>query len=721
MKIPSGEGFGNVIAEPAPRQQAPGPDAYGAGIGRALQGIGLDGMRQQREEEQRAVRAKAANSSLDHEIAVKTREQQFREGLRTGEIDFREAAGKWQTELTDVTPPKDNAVPPDVAADLDRAVKRTGFEATQRVSGAIEAATRGDYQRQFGEALDKFGKLAGLPNADITDINTRGGEMLTALGTQSGLTADRVAEVVQNFKDRNWTNDATQRAMVARSDMEGLRKLERDLTAGDGFYAGKLDTDKRNAVLNTVLSHRQQLENRMQHLADKREAAADRALTKASTQIEAGVPLSADAWLGLRQQVQGTSAAGSFNDLVAAERETQKMLRLPIEQQEQYVQQRESQLMQQGGTMADLANVKRVKATVEANKKSLEGEPLVAAQRLFGRATQPIQFENLLQPGGPASAAAIFDDRASTLQAMRRQFGDRVALKPLLPQESQLLIKALDNAGPIESANVFGAMRAAINDDEVYAAAMRQIAPDSPVKAHAGMLAALGKNVTTESNIIASDVVTNTRKISQTMLAGEQILNRSRADKSSEGKAQSLFVPGRQDFADSFVSRAGDLYRGRPAAQEADLQAAFAYYVGKAAQTGRLARDSKDIDSSLVKESISATLGDVVNVNGHGSVKAPIGMPSDRFTNQGRETFSEMVRTEGLPASTADHYSDYGLLNYRRDGQYVLTLGGLPVVSPKTGRPLVMDLAPPSIITGSRYRSAVDLIPREPALVKGPQ
>ena len=61
-----------------------------------------------------------------------------------------------------------------------------------------------------------------------------------------------------------------------------------------------------------------------------------------------------------------------------------------------------------------------------------------------------------------------------------------------------------------------------------------------------------------------------------------------------------------------------------------------------------------------------------------------------------------------------DQYDHYGAVNYRRDGQYVLTLGGVPVIDPKTRAPMVLDLAPPSIITGSKYRNAGDLIPRGP-------
>lgn len=503
--------------------------------------------------------------------------------------------------------------------------------------------------------------------------------------------------------------------MVERNPQAALDLLNKRIgvgkpgeETGDAFIDG-LDAQTLVTLQNRAQSHVLQAENRAKLEADKREREADRAISAATRQIEAGVPLSVDAWDTLRAKVSGTGRAGEFNALVIQERETQQVLRLPLSQQDQYVQQREAKLMQEGGTMVDRANLSRIKTAIETNRKEIEQAPLVAAQRLYGRTVQPLDLADLINPGGTQRAAAAFADRMVTLQAMGRQFGAQVGEKPLLPQERQALSALLDKASPSEALQLFGALRGAIDDDDTYQAAMQQIAPDSPVRARAGVLAAAGKSITLEENLIADDVRVPSARVASTVLSGERILNATKRQRAEDGKGSSLFVPSREAFAAAFADKVKNLYRGRPGAQDADLQTAFAYYVGKAAELGQAA-DGSNIDGKLASESVTATLGALVDFNGRGTVKAPLGMTADQFKSRMSERFAELVKEEKLPASVLGFYSHYGAANYRRDGTYVLTLGDAPVVNPKTGQPVVIDLAPVPL-SGSPYRSAADLIP----------
>ncbi|RZL06813.1 MAG: hypothetical protein EOP40_16975 [Rubrivivax sp.] len=491
--------------------------------------------------------------------------------------------------------------------------------------------------------------------------------------------------------------------------MAALDAFAHRLESGD--LVGVLDPDKRTVLIKEAESYKWQLQQSSQHDADKREKTAERAVSAAVRQIESAVPLSIDAWDDLRAKVQGTPFAADFNALVTQEREAQKVLRLPAGEQEQYVQQREAALAQKGGTMVDRANLQRIRTAIDTNRKELEQAPLLAAQRLYGKQMEPLNLGDLLQAGGTHRAAEIFADRSVTLQAMAKQYGPSVRQRPLLPQEQSALVSMVEAAGPSQATQLFGALRAAIDDDDTYRAAMQQIAPDSPVKARAGLLAAAGKSITLQDNLIAGDVRVPSGKVAQTMLAGEALINRSKRQKSEDGQARTLFAPPREQFAEAFSAVVGNLYRGRPAAQEGDLQAAYAYYTGKAAETGQLADGG--IDSKLAKEAATATLGDLVDFNGRGTVKAPLGMTADQFKTRMSERFAELVTTEKLPASVLGFYSHYGALNYGRDGTYVLTLGDAPVINPRTGRPVVIDLEPPPA-SGARYRSSVDLIPGQP-------
>jgi hypothetical protein len=421
------------------------------------------------------------------------------------------------------------------------------------------------------------------------------------------------------------------------------------------------------------------------------------------------VPLTVEAWQDLRSKVEGTAFSADFNALVGQEREVQKVLRLPVGQQEAYVQQREAALMQEGGTMADKANLQRIKATIETNKKELEQAPLLAAQRLLGRKVEPLNLADLLAPGGTHRAASLFADRAATLQAMSRQFGAKVGQRPLLPQEKDALVAGLELASPSDAVHLFGALRSAIDDDNTYRAAMQQLAPDSPVKARAGILAASGREITLQENFVSEDVRVPSAKIALTMMSGESILNRSRKQRTEDGQARTLFAPPREAFAKSFGEVVGDLYRGRPGAQEQDLQAAYAYYVGRASELGKTTDGT--VDAPLAKEATTATLGAVVNVNGQGRARAPLGMSAGDFEEKVRDQFAREVRRRKLPASMLNEWPHYGLQDYRRDGTYVLTIGGQPVVDPSTRTPVVIDLDPPPP-SGLRFRSAADLIPK---------
>ncbi|PZQ77779.1 MAG: hypothetical protein DI563_02540 [Variovorax paradoxus] len=589
-----------------------------------------------------------------------------------------------------------------------RGIQRQRFASEFAVDQVVDTAKRAELKNNFSSGLDQLGKLALLPGANLDEILAKG-RAVAVSGRTAGI--PDIDTKMQTWEDGLRYKLAQNDLITVRRDPAGLERFQQRLTNGD--LAGSLDPDKKVALVKEAETYRWQSENAARVASDKADKLAERAVSNATKQIEMGVPLTADGWTSLRSTVEGTPFAEDFNRLVTQERETQQVLRMPMAEQERYIQGREQQLAQ-GGTLADRANLQRIKTTVEKNQKQLEDEPLVAAQRLYGRATQPLDLNDLLAPGGAERAASLFAERTATLSAMREQFGGRIGAKPLLPQEAGLLVKALDKAGPADANQLFGTLRGAIGDDETYRAVLQQIAPDSPVKARAGMLTAIDRPVTIQSNLIASDVRVSSAKVAETMLTGESILNKTKAQKDQDGQARSLFVPARQDFATSFADSVGNLYRSRPGAQEGDLQAAFAYYVGKSAELGRLASTPKDIDSKLVKEAIVATIGDVVDVNGQGKAKAPIGMSGSEMQAKLRERFAEVVKDQGLPPSAVASFEHYGVTNYRRDGQYLLTTGGVPVLG-RNGAPLTIDLDPPPL-SGTRYRRG-PAIPTE----SGPQ
>jgi len=275
---------------------------------------------------------------------------------------------------------------------------------------------------------------------------------------------------------------------------------------------------------------------------------------------------------------------------------------------------------------------------------------------------------------------------------MRKQYGEQVQMRPLLPQEASVLAAAVNQASPRQTSQMFGELRNAIGDDQTYAAAIQQIAPDSPVKALAGLLAAKQRSLTLERNWVRDDVVASSQDVSATMLAGEAILNRSKSQKAEDGRSQAkLFLPETQSLQEQFQSSVGNAFAGRPGAAELAFQAVQAYYVGKASETGRVAADSKDIDTKLVREAVRATLGEVVDYNGEGEALAPWGMSESEFDDAARTALTSEFKRRGLGT---DNLGALGLRNLGESTYYVTQ--GRNFVYDKQGRPLTINVAMPA-------------------------
>jgi hypothetical protein len=641
-------------------------------------------MDEQRRENEALIRARAGNAVLDREIQIKTLQADIEQKLSDGSLRHDQAVDAYNTALQKLEMPAVDGMDPVTSENFNKGMKRVEFMGLSGIQQAAEKAKRVEFKGQTDGALDRLGKLAGMPGADIDKINSQV-EALDAIGQVAY--GQNWGKVKQDFRDRNWTNQATQRAMQARDSLEDLQRLERDLTEADGFYANKLDPDKRNAVLRTVIGDRMRLENRMQHDADQREARAEKAIGEIDRQIASGVPATAEMWKDWLGTVKGTAYEGEFKKRLAEEGEVQKVLRLPVDQQLAFVQQREAKLLTGGGTVRDQANLSRLKGAVEANVKQLQEAPLLFNQSRTGVAVKPINIADLADPNGAAKIAGQMRDRVASIIAMQKQYGPEVQMRPLLPQEAQILTRALDQASPRQQVDLFGTLRKAFDDDSAYTAAMQQIAPDSPVKALAGILVAKQRKITLESHLFSSDTTAMSGDIAATLLEGEALLNKTKGQKAEDGKAKNFPLPPEKDFRDEFSGAAGRVFAGRPQAYEVAMQAVRAYYTGKAAQDGDV---SGQIDGGRMKQAITAVLGEVVNYNGNGEVLAPWGMDKSTFKDKVVEAFRTELRTRGMPASMLDSLPALGLRN-KGDGTYYVIQGRNYLYDQK-GKPIIINL-----------------------------
>ncbi|MFM2290174.1 MAG: hypothetical protein RL684_3317 [Pseudomonadota bacterium] len=687
MKIPDGSnmGFSTPDVQRAP-DLSPITNATDR-LGRIVQQIGV----QEDDKQQELARAKDNGAYQDHQLAVDQLKTQYTQKIASGEIPYDQAQKSFAEDAAKIPVPKPQARGQVAAEGLKQGVNMTIAKANEHIGLIVDAARDKDLQSQGALQLDTLGKRAGLPGADIDSINSQA-DALAPLLRSSGLNEAQVARTLQDFKDHNWFNQATQTAMQSRTSLPALKAMEHDLTAADGFYAGKMDTDKRNAVLGQVITHRIQLENRLQSQSDHREALAERGMNQMEAQISRGIPATPDMWANLEETVRGTSFEPDFKSMVGQEQEVQQVLRLPVADQIKYVQDKQAAI-DHGGTMRDAANVARLSEAVKNNVALMQNAPLVFQANRTNQQVSPIDVTQLLQPGAAESLVPQFQSRAASIQGMQKQYGSQIPMRPLLPEEVGTLTSVLNQTTPQQAAQVFGTLRQAAGSDDVYKGMMAQIAPDSPVRSLAGLLASRQAKITLQNNWFGADVTAPSVDVAGTLIAGEQLLDPTKAAKAQDGKPrQQLYLPNSDQLQTEFKNAVGTAFANRSGGAQNAFQAVQAYYVGRAAQLGRLASDKQDIDPDILRESIKATLGEVVDYNGNGQVITPWGWDRSKFQNGIQSAFNQAVKDRRVDPVYNGQFGNLALRN-AGDSTYYVT-DGRKFVYGTDKRPLILDLNP---------------------------
>lgn len=653
MKIPLGN-FGNDIADAPQRVNIPRA-AFDTGnglerFGDAVAGVGNLGLRiaaqeqaQTDKEAQELARVEAGNALLDRENTIKSIHADIETKLESGEIRHDQATQYYENAVKALPVPTVDGLDEVGVASFQKGLRRVELSGVSGVQVSADRARKVEFKGAIDKMLDSLGKQAGQPGADIDQVNAQ----IDALEQGRIAYGANWEQVKQAAKDKNWTNNAMQRAMNVHNDLTGLQQLEHDLTAEDGFYAGKLDTDKRNAILSSVINSKTRLENQLQHQSEMADVKAQRVLSDMERQNFSGIPPTPDMVSNWADQVRGTSAEAEFSQLLAQQTEIQKLLSLPMAEQKAAIEQMQSEIVSGGGDVKQYENIGKLKSIVANNEKELQDAPLVFLGKRTGLQPPPLDFTAALS-GRPDEIATAFQSRMANLQTMQRQYGANVPLKPLLPQEVTGLTSMLKQAPPQQALGLFSALHKAINDADGYSAAMRQLAPDSPVTAMAGTLYGENRTYTSSRFGLESTVTASGSKAAEYILKGERLLNPGLDSKAANDTK--LFMPKEADLRIEFDSIVGDAFAGHPEAANVAYQAARAAYAGMAAEKGIT---TPDID--LVSKAIDQVTGGVVDAF-NSKVIPPYGMPADVFIDRVTAQFNEKAKAAGMN-------TDWGAIN----------------------------------------------------------
>lgn len=674
-----------------PRVSNPIPDAV-AGLGEALQhgaAVLNHELQQRHDEGVMLARARAQNAVLDDEIRNRAILEDVQARIFDGSLDYEKAPEELESIFARQEPLEVEGLDPIGRESYQRSLQRNRFQTAKAVENLVNAARRRDLSAQVEGTFDRLGKLASDPNADIEKL-VAGGMELLPLAQRAGM-GEQFGKKHQDFADRVYRDNASARLVAGRDDMAALDALENDLTQEGGRYHGKLDASARNTLLAQVQSRRAQLEAKAETAARKGEAAAARVLEAQEKQVASTIPAPIEVLQERSQTIEqfGTDEQkAQWQQLLQDEVQVRELLAQPPAAQVAFLEAERARQRTGGATLAQQANLKRMEAAVERNIKDLREQPLVAYQRLTGDVVPPLDVQ-ALATGDAGRVQGQLAARADTLRALREKYGPEVGSAPLLPQEASMLAAALDKAPPGATAQLFGVLANVFGDPGTYRAAIQQIAPDSPVRAYAGMVFAEQRETTLKTGGLFSGAVkASSGDVARTILEGEALLNPSRSDKKQDGKGAAFPMPPPADIRaelDTFVGRA---FAGRPGAYEVAEQAVRAYYAGASAKVGDV---SGELDRKRMQEAVRAVIGEPVDING-ADVLPPWGMEEDDFVQALEDRWPALLPM--LPEGVSRDLDDYQLQQAGGSRYYVIGATGL-YLTDRSGNPVQIDVRAP--------------------------
>ncbi|KAK6697277.1 hypothetical protein SNK04_014195 [Fusarium graminearum] len=137
--------------------------------------------RRQKQQDETLARAKALNAQLDYEMAVQDATLQTEDSLATGGLDHRQAGQEYSSKVEQIQRPSIEGLAPDDQLAYERALS-AAHAGQMKVQRAVQTAQRADLRNQVTAGLDKLGKIAGMPGADIDAVNLRADELVGGLG-----------------------------------------------------------------------------------------------------------------------------------------------------------------------------------------------------------------------------------------------------------------------------------------------------------------------------------------------------------------------------------------------------------------------------------------------------------------------------------------------------------------------------------------------------------
>lgn len=624
---------------------------------------GLSMLDQRTKEDQALARVKASNSLIDRESQIKTIATDLDEKIRVGELSYDKAPEAYNAAVSKLDPIDTPGLDAAQQGEIGNSLKRIQLGGMANIQASVAKGRILSAQSDLASRMDMLGKDAAMPGANVEQINARMDQ--EDIDTAGHLAfGEAWGKKKQDFKDNNWTTHATQRVIESRESLGSLQKVEHDLTAEDGFYAHKLDPDKRNQLLNTVSGRIFQVKEHQQRQAEMREVKAERILTQMDRQAATGVPPTPADQQRWKSALSGTSVAGEFNTRMQEMTEVQGLLRQPPAVAQQFIDKQRQQMQANGGSVAQQANLTRLQTALDNNVKLMRDNPLTFNAMRTGSDVAPLDVSGVTTPEGQQKLGEQIADRFVVVDSVRNAYGPEVNRNPWKPEEQVMLSAMVKQADDSTKLQVFGVIAGSSPSGAAFAAALKPIVGDDPIATLAGMAQFRGLKGADGTDV------------PRTLLSGAKVL----ADKS-------VPMPKDKFFRDAFDEHAGaSLLPGTPQREQAYL-AFKSLYAGTAASKGLKYDEGDDLDSKTAQSAFDMATGGVAERAGAKVIK-PYGMADDDFNKSVDMQIDGMAKTSKIPVSQLE---DMPLMAVPgKEGSYYLLNAGRVQIDPDTQKPIMV-------------------------------
>ncbi|KAG1452536.1 hypothetical protein G6F57_015914 [Rhizopus arrhizus] len=311
---------------------------------------------------------------------------------------------KWLQRLNEM---QDTAAPgaPDFTPSL---LKEFDDYSAQALENAPEG-TRPFYREQLTRQRTYLGQRA-------VEFESKSQRSYITSQYQTGMESDAatIALDPSQYRERRAARVA---ALQSSSLPDGVKaKLlgESESTLAYAAGAATIDRDPHGAIqqLRTrAQTQTDRIDTRARVEQDRSIARAQRAVGEADRQVSTGLPARTDDMLRWSSMVQGTEYEAQFREMMRGQDEVQKVLRMPVDAQQAYIQDKRLQQQRSGASVTDASNLDRLSRAVESNTKMLREAPLSWVENRSAQPVAALDFGQLATPNGTAALGQALRDR----------------------------------------------------------------------------------------------------------------------------------------------------------------------------------------------------------------------------------------------------------------------------------------------------------------------